>query len=97
VGSPLSRVLLRDDLDLEARESGFHPPEPRELVLGDLAKVFGDAGAASLQQQVHRSPFLADRRSAAVVRACARLTWSLSPHSPAGVIDGLGRLRTLSR
>src|SRR6185503_11110651 len=83
------RVLLGDDLDLETGQPGLDPLEPGELVLGDLPQALGHAFPTTYEDELHPLPLTAPRPLTARVpsgEARVRLTWSLAPHPPAGVI-----------
>src|SRR5207245_6156155 len=77
------RMVLVDDLEVQANGPWRHPLQPPQLVGSGLPHLVGDVKPPARVGQLHAG--LAPRRSVRG-RALARLTWSLPPHSPAGMI-----------
>ena len=86
------RVVLADELQIDAGGARLHALERSELVAGGLPHLVGDREPSARERQVHALV----RRSCSVGRALRRLTWSFPPHPPAGAFAG-ARLRPDSR
>src|SRR5262245_15483745 len=74
-----ARVMLVDELEVDRGGPRHEAFEGRELVFGRAADVLGDLHATAREAQIH--PLGTPVRSG---WALVRLTWSLSPHPPAG-------------
>src|SRR5206468_12710919 len=73
-------VMLVDQLEVDPGRSRLEAFQGGQLPLGGQADVLGDLHASAGEAQIH--PFGTPRSGWARVR----LTWSLSPHSPAGAL-----------
>jgi hypothetical protein len=105
-----TRVLLRDDLDLETGRTGLEPLDPAELAIDRHAMGVGEPESPTRELQVHHAPPAVPigmdtvvtvigsperrlQRGWPIDEALVRLTWSLTPHPPAG---GIGARRAPS-
>src|SRR5580765_933529 len=73
-----ARMMLGDELEIDARGAGLEPGDGRHLVLCRLPDRVGDPDPPAGERQVHLSLPLC-----APMWALIRLTWSLPPHPPA--------------